>query len=620
MNKQGLLWTLTLLLLITCTGCQSPESFSVSAWYDTLGQALNIFEESEPVENKIEQLISWNILNESYDMEDMLTYEVVIDTFERYLNQSLEVEYDRSSRVTKVNALNYIEQIINSANHKIFPREYDVVYQKPVYYIELYEENQNYFKCEDDLLIGDYLTFIKDGSYQIMEVELITPQGYLLKSIDDENLYQHFKISDTHDLDLSNATFEPSGANNSHKIEPFINTSLTSNSFEYQGYHISYSISGSGIRGYVSKQFNQHNYYSEFELNNLKTSYKWDYRDFGIKEAYFKLNYDSLFRVGVSRTKYFDKNFTMNILSKDLANSLKVIFNVDDKIEAIIPIGTIKIPLPATMVMDISLALELHVYASGKVELLIESEHALGLEIINNNVRLINDHKKDIDTIFRASANASIGIRGSLNAFGSSLVDVGAKAGVKGIMMQTLHLYDDHSHQSESIEIDAEALDTIEDSRFSICSDLSLHWFLSIYANSNRSLAGKLGLSFEKQFLSEDNQIFKNPFTHLEYWNFVPKCTKKDRLIVAPTTKPKQEQIELNSYQIKMSINDLVAAPIKNYPSDIKQSELILQCQNDTVCIVDGQNIKAVGQGQTILIIQDIAKKYEVRCQIIVGP
>lgn len=616
MSKKARTWILVVLLLITCLGCQTQVALENFTWYDALGKILNLYDDQLDQNGKLETLKDWGFHYNDGELSQALRYKTIHQSFMDYFEVSPIMQEQYDDYVTQVDLDYYLALFNERSSSRQFPSFQQIDYKNPVYYIQKYEMENGILKCDDELEIGMWVAYDAETGMQLAEV-VDTKNGYSLVSLGFDEVFDTFKVSDSHDIDLSQSTIQAFGQQ--HEEEGlFKPVSVQNHTFEYQGYLVSYSIKKDGFKGYVSKKINKLNYYAEFSLSQLKTSYNWDYSFGKIKEAYFVLDYDTQFKVGVAKTNYYDKSILSKWETKNLLPKIIEVFKLEDTLECVIPLANIKVVLPQTLFMDLTLALELHVYASGRVELSLAEDRSMGFEIINNKFRIINDHHKEIDTLFRASANASLGLRASLNAFSYSLMDIGAKVGIKGLFSPIVHLHMDDKVSSSKQAVDIDILEDVNDERISVCADLSLHWFLEVYVNSSRSLAGKLGFDYSKEFLSDQHQLFNNPYTHMEHFMFVPRCTKNNRIVSFQTARPFAEQIELSSYQLLVEKGQKAHIPIKQLPSGLKQSDLEISCHNKSICKVEGEYVVGLKKGQTTLNIQSTSKVHQVQIQVIV--
>ena len=103
---------------------------------------------------------------------------------------------------------------------------------------------------------------------------------------------------------------------------------------------------------------------------------------------------------------------------------------VSDKIDTSIPICRIKTPIPNIPAADLCLDVLLKIAASGKIELLISNSFELGFETKNGQVRYINDHSSNVDTIIQASGKAAMGLNVALEALSCRLADMELDGGI----------------------------------------------------------------------------------------------------------------------------------------------------------------------------------------------
>ena len=633
-----------ILVLFLLVGCSNNKVITNLDYLNKLSNELNIkdytntspyfsdINETNDSFINIQSLVEWNVLNieDNIEFNKELEYNFIhytynnlfdyisYDNFIKDLNDhniinKLYKDNDIVNNTDLNNIINYIKLKINNpkveTKHDIDLKE-DIIYIDNIDDINLYDYNNNQLISYKD----NYQNTIKRIKYKNNNISL---EDVLL-----EDIINNIDIENNMQIDFSKATIID---NDNNVIEPkeFEQTSILSKSFEFNGYYVSYKFNNGTFNVYVSnKSKNNLNYYGELDLYSIDVKYKYKSSTKGIDEAFFKINYDTNLKSGISIGKYYDRYSNLEFNDGDnILEKIKNSFKEKKELETIkIPIATIKVPIPGTYVCDIVMKLQLHIYASGKAEFSLVSDAETGFEIKNNKFRFINNINNDLDFNLRASANATVNLLVGLQLLSQDLLDAGIKVGIKGEVQPTLHIYDNDNISSTKVDIPIDLLEEkIDDHNVSFCTDLSLYYVTQLEFNSASTLANTLNFNKVINILDKDNQVLKNEFTHIENNQFVEKCTKLNKLGSKPLPELDSNKIVLDKYQHIIKKDTNKEFTIVSLPNGYTNKDIIYESLDNDISIIKDNKIYGINKGNTIINIKTKDNKYKIQIHILVN-
>ena len=525
------------------------------------------------------------------------------------------------NKVNKEDATKIIKEIVLIINNQEFDAKNDIKFNEDIIEIKDFYFNKDNIITNEKVKINDIIMYKVNNKTTIKRIIDIQDKELSLEDVDILDLIENIDISN--DISFNDTKSYIDILNQGYNSNEFDLISTFDQEFTYNNFNISWSFVNGRFHVYVSKKSDDLlNYYGEFDIYNINPLYKWKMKDGNLEHAYFKLNYSTLFKSGVSVGKYYDYYLDLDSeKSDDLLSSIKNKFKPKDEVaETTITLATIKVPVPQTYILDIEAKVQLHIYASGKIELELTNNNIVGYEIKNGNMRLINEGKKDYNINARASGNTSLKLSVGLNILGNTLMDVSGKVGIKGVMQTTAHIYDKNTFKSIKTDIPLDLLEEKNKSKnLKICGDLSLHWILELELNSKYSLASKLGFNKVISFLDEDNQIFQNDKTHIENFVFVDKCTVHDQEFTEELDDLNPNQIILNQYSHILKVNEGKELNIISTPKGYDIDDLIFNFTDNNIAYISNGKIVGKNFGNTILTISTKDNSYKVQVHILVS-
>ena len=245
------------------------------------------------------------------------------------------------------------------------------------------------------------------------------------------------------------------------------------------------------------------------------------------------------------------------------------------------------------------------------------------MEIINGNIRLINDHDHKCDFVIKATLSIMTRIFFGLNAANMTLMDIYAEPGIKGLIQSQVHIFDSNNNQTLiQSQLPLDFLDEIssENENVLVCGDIKAYLVLNVGINSTNSLLGKLNFKKNISVFNERNApLINDGKYHIENWHFVEKCTRDRKIKPQQTTDIiDTTQIIIEDYSLIVAKNKSVKINVKGLPNGYSLEDL--EFQADKACVsVDSKGIvTGIERGSSIITIQTKDKKYKIECHVLV--
>lgn len=610
----------SILLIAACFACGADAPYSVKNYLNDLAMKSGLSDE-EDIEKNLQLLNEWGVIeNNEIALENDLDYEFLCYTLSRLMEEDGDHLADFKDRKWIAHNVSNKDRVNSEEAHRLIDMAVDEINKF---------DDEPMFDCSyksaikdksEDLKVGDLV--LEDDTYKV--VTDIKDDGYVFEDAAFEQVFSDFEMVESFEIDLAEAEIIPY-----HNEETaYINENydlLASNThvFNADGFRVSYSVNTSGINVHVSKNVEGLNIYGDLNVSSIKPTIKWTYKENDLKNCMFVVSMNTTEKLGVSDGKY--GNYYLNF--KDLDSSsfmamLKSTVNpLKDRAEASIPICKIKTPIPNIPTANICLELLIKLYASGKIEAVLYNTHQCGFETKNGNIRFINKHTNDFDSIINASGKAAMGINVSLEAATFRLADIELDGGIKAEVKSTIHMYDEKGNAStEPSEVSYSALQAIsrDNENIKVCGDVSLHWLMDITFNSSRTQLAKLGFSRTFHILDEDDQVFGN-LHHIENGHFVDKCTRKGKSSIKTMDTVSSNKIVLDSYAEVLNVNETYTIIVKALPESYTISDLKYLSQNSDIASVDNGVIKANSPGSVKIEIITADGKYKSYVNILVS-
>ena len=627
---------------MTCTACKTTKSYKVSSYLSSLAYKMGLTQ-NENIEEASEALLNWGVIDQDDKalFEEELNYKFLNKTIAKVLLEESSDEplkkrglirngINDADLISEDKAQDIIDAIVEEINNQEFDSEAE--YELNNYQdIEDYVYKDKTLKTNTKLNIGDIVYIEPENKY--MKVVSINEDTYELVDAEFSEIYKNIKFSDSYEMDFSDAIDIPGGEveddssmyiNNTRQLLSSSNNKRRT--FSEQGYRVSYSIRRSGINARVSKNVNGVNVFFDFTLSNIKPSYKWDFEDNNVNDSYFKVSYKTVEELGVSVGKY--EKYYLDFKNVDSSNFLSLAKSVikekegNDEGEVTIKVCEVKTPIPNVPTAYLNIDVLIKLYTTGKAEIVLTNEHLSGFEVRNGTLRLINDHEHDVDFKLGGSARSCLGLNFNLECADYRLADIEADAGIRAALSTTLHIYDSEGNKtSVATDICYSSLDEVasQNENVKVCGDISFNWVLDIYVNTSKTMLYKYGISDKFSILDSSNQVFGN-MTHIEDWQFVKSCTRKNKTkSLTSSTSTNSDKLLLEKYNVVVDKGETYTIPIKSIPTGYSESDLIYSSSNDEVASVESGTVYAIQTGSSEIKIQTKDGKYAVSLNILVS-
>lgn len=460
----------------------------------------------------------------------------------------------------------------------------------------------------------------------------VTVQCEKFNPLDD---MEELELSGNDEIDFSKSSLETEeGLNLQNTVKEDASRYLTTMSvlpltkeFSFQGYKISLSVNGSSV---IARAARTMPYGTEISagvmMNHVHVNYAWNSKEHDLKNAYFKLDFDSDEDTTVENEKvkklYSDFSKTA---SNDFLDTFKHIFlQNNDAEDAVLTLCRITVPLPNAPVLSLHLSLELHLSACGKAQLLLKQENGVGFETRNGMIRMIKENKGDAQASIKGSTKILASIRFGLQLLHGTLMDAGVNAGAEGIVKTTVHAFDEAGNMKDTVtSYPDDLLESAAEKNpdILVCTDINAHWLLNVLLNSDESLAGRFGLSKEIDICNGDNApLIPGLNHHFENGQAVEKCTRNARKFL-----PSAEGISvarhicLKEYSFSVKANMIHQIEIESLPDGYTEDDLLYQSSNDETATVDsGGCVHGVSAGSAVITIRTKDDKHMIRTHVIV--
>lgn len=642
LSKKILIIFTCLLIIVTCASCKNKDEYLIGNFIKDLAYSTGI-SISEDLNEAFEELKKWDVVKEEDRnlFKNVLTYDYLSEIIERILNENDGFKYLKeeklisndmkvSSNVDESTAIKVIKNITGKLNNPDIINSFNIE-EKDVKHLNDYSLSNDKLTSNELLLKNEIVYLENDQEYK--KIKEVKGNYYLLENPELDEIISSADISGSEVVDFEDAEIIPYDDESTSFESSYINNNYTllatrKKKFAKNGFDVSYSINSGGLDVHISKSKNNSpTLFFDINLSNVKPTYKWKYKDGKIENAFFKINYKLTNEVGVSTGKY--NNYYLDFKNKDAPSFLGFVrtslrsMSKDDEIEATIPICKIKTSIPNVPFAYFNMDVLAKFYVSGKVEVVVYNDGVVGFEIKDNKFRVVHDIDRDVDSIIGASAKAVVGLNFNIESSKYRLMDVELDGGVRASVSTTLHMYDkDGNKTEEEVDVPYAIVDLVakENDNIKVCGDVSLNWVLDLEFNTSKTVPYKYGLTYKKSFLGTSNQIFKNK-THIENWQFVKYCTRKNRSSskTQSTTKVDSNKITLKKYSAVVIKGESYEIPIVSLPSGYNEEDLVFTSNNTSVVTCNGKYISAHDIGSTSIDIKTKDNKYKASINILVS-
>ncbi len=533
-------------------------------------------------------------------------------------------------------ALKLLEQVIHTINHReIKETKTDITWNDN---IEVVDVKPIQFSVEQQSISVDPSIHIKEGQlvhfYQNQDEYYFVAahqenDTLYLEDVDLMSYTKNMELSGSTDLNFDQATIEDSTGEVIQEYSTTnpitqVSTRSLQKTFHIDEYNVVVTANSSNVKAEVNRTLpHGSKVYASIKLNQAKVDYQFSSKEKNIEDAYFKVKFTSEESVGLKNGSY--KNLYGDFSkfdAKDFVSSIqKMYVEKKDVVESTLELCKIKLPIPNAPLMNIAVSLNLNMHVSGRVSLTLNQTSSVGCEIKNGKMRMIQEFDHSHNNQFKANTGLSSGIQFALNLTSLRLMDASLNAGAEATFKTSLHLYQDDEYDVVETDVGVDVMDELADGNTNVlvCSDLSANTVVYLKMNSAKSQLGKIG--FTKRINLMKQSLLPKGKTHLENFQFVSKCTRKQReqgtkLETLTVTK----KIKLKDYSMVVHVSKAKKIEIIGLPEGYTKDDLEYVSHQETVATTDANgNVIGKSAGSSVITISTKDGKHYIKCNVIVS-
>lgn len=551
------------------------------------------------------------------------------------LMEAEDDQFKPDDYVTEDEAESLLDTVIERLNNPQFEEKFEVVEDENVEIAEIspiqFDESEMVVEVGDEAQYeeGELVRFAdEEHVMRVFTIEEVDGNTLHLSEADPLSYTDSIDISGEADLDFSKAEIIDGN------VSPLPTHSTVHSSFrkpihhlEANGFDVDFDMDSSGISAEISKELpHGEELYASLKLNGIHVNYSFSSTRDNLKGAYFTVQCHTQEDLGVRLESYKKIYGDMSKLDPhDFLNSMRTMFK-EASTEAIeVPICTVRIPIANIPNITVKAQLLLKIYAGGRAQFTLSQNHLAGMEVRNGNPRLIHEYDHDETANLRAELAATGAVRFAFDLFKKSLMDISLEAGAKCAAVPVLHLYDEEgNHETYRESFSADAADELAagNPNVLVCTDINAWWVLKIELNSDESALSKFGLSRTFNILDGNNSsIFPGGEVHMENFNIVCACTRKERI---KETSAEEEVITsdkllIDAYAKAVHIGSPKQITITGIPSGYTAKDITFASSDSSIASVDGNGtVTANSSGSAVITVSTKDGKYYVKCNILV--
>ena len=396
---------------------------------------------------------------------------------------------------------------------------------------------------------------------------------------------------------------------------------------EINGYHISYSVTATGIRAEVTrKTVNGLEVFGNLQISSVKPSYRWKTENGTIQDGYFTMEFQSSENLGANIASY--RKLYGDFSKVEPGNFLGTIRNLfqahADPADITLPLAKIEIPVPSQPLLTVLMQLELTIRATGKAQLSLSQDNCIGMEIRDGHLRRIGHSNMNAQAMLQADTSLLGGVKMAMKLAGMKIADMTTEAGAKAKADAVVHLYDKKNNHTvlHADDLPSDFVSDLSDGNENVfsCTDITAYKTIDIRFNSADTLAGRAGLSADVVLADEKNgEIIPGLNGHWENGHHVAKCTRKDRIQTKDTGPVvESDQIRIEDYSMILSPGETKSVVIRAVPGGYSMSDLVVESDNPSAAETSGLSVTGKKEGSAIIRIRTSDGKYEVLCSVLV--
>ena len=536
----------------------------------------------------------------------------------------------------KETAIALLDKVVDTINHRqITETKTSITWKEDTQVVDVdpiaFQQDQQMIQIADDVQMnqGQLIHFYDDTNEYYYVVDHQDGQSLYLQDVDLMSYTKNMNLSGSSELNFDQATIED---NNGDIIQEYssmnpislCSTHALQKTFHVNDYNVVVTASSSSVKAEVNRTLpHGSKVYASVKLNGAKVDYQFSSKEKNIDDAYFKVKFSSEESLGLKNGSY--KNLYGDFSKFDandfLSSVQKMYVEKKDVVESTLELCKIKLPIPNAPLMNITVSLNLNMHVSGKVSLSLNQTSSIGCEIRNGNMRMIHEFDHSHSNQLKANVGMSSGLMFGLNLTSLRLMDASLNAGAEATFKTSLHLYQNDEYNVVETDVSTDVVDELADGNPNVlvCSDLSANTVIYLKMNSAKSQLGKIG--FTKRINLLKQSMLPKGKTHLENFQFVSKCTRKERekstkLETLSVTK----KIKLKEYSMVVHVSKAKAIQITGLPEGYTKDDLEYISSNEDVAKTDSNgNVIGKSAGSSVITVSTSDRKHYIKCNVIVS-
>lgn len=578
--------------------------------------------------------------NESVSIKDLSTSHFPLQVQTSIVNGLFTLDQNNAFHPTEImdqeKALSLLDRVIKTINDRqIKETKTNITWKNDISVLDV-EPIQ--FSYEQQSISIDPSMHIEEG--QLIHFYDESNEYYYIVDHQDENrLYledadlmeytENMDLSGSTELNFDQATIEDSSGEVIQEYSASNPISLLSTchlqkTFHVDDYNVVITANSSNAKAEVNRTLPYGSkVYASVKLNGVKVDYQFSSKEKNIEDAYFKVKFSSEESLGLKNGSY--KNLYGDFSkfdANDFVSSIqKMYVEKKDVVESTLELCKIKLPIPNAPLMNITVSLNLNMHVSGRVSLSLNQTSTVGCEIKNGKMRMIQEFEHSHSNQFKANAGMSSGVMFGLNVTSLRLMDASLNAGAEATFKTSLHLYQDDEYNVVETDVSTDVVDELADGNTNVlvCADLSANTVIYLKLNSAKSQLGKIG--FTKRINLLKQSLLPKGKTHLENFQFVSKCTRKER---EKSTKLESlkvtKKIKLKDYSMVVHVAKAKSIQITGLPEGYTKDDLEYASSNEEVAQTDlNGNVIGKSAGSSVITISTKDGKHYIKCNVIVS-
>ena len=391
----------------------------------------------------------------------------------------------------------------------------------------------------------------------------------------------------------------------------------------YKEYDIVLSTNGTRISAEMKKTLpHGSQVYASVKLNGVNVDYQWKSKKKDINDAYFKVKMHAQESFGLKNGAY--KNLYGDFSRIDQANFVSTLKNLfqekQDVIESTFELCKIQVPIPNAPLLNITIALNLNVHASGRAEIYFTQTGMVGCEVREGKMRLIHDFNNNTNNRLKANAGIGTGITSALNMTSIRLLDASINATQEATLSTSFHVYQEDTHTIEQSDISYDVAEELAENNPNIlvCSDVSANLRIYLKVNSAKTQLGKLGLTNRIDLVNQS--FIPKGKKHMENFQFVKACTREEREKKVTIDALKvTKKICLKDYSMIVKQGKEKQIIVTGLPEGYTKNDLVFTTSNgDVATVLENGVVQAMHGGSAVITVTTLDGKHYIKCNVVV--